>query len=248
MLEVGNGGMSDDEVSRLRCFPTIHSNILKYKAHFSMWAALKSPLLMGNDLRELSAESLTILNNPAIIALSQDPLGSSVNLLRQDTNVKKDKYGVGETHLWTGRLAGGDQAVIFFNAADEDVDMSASLEEIFYHEGPEGSAPHVQHQWDVYDLWANRMDSKTAQKILDADDDMDSFEKMLKTVNWYNSTAISYKEGLKAGDPRLLGKKVSIIEPQGSMSVKVKRHSAEVFRLRTPGSKVAQYTIAKDEL
>lgn len=213
-----------------------------------MWAALKSPLLIGNDLRELSANTLTILNNPAIIALNQDPLGSSVNLIRRDTNVKKDKYGMGETHLWTGRLAGGDQAVILLNVADEDLELSASLEEIFYHEGPEGSAPHVGHNWDVHDLWADRMDSKTAQRILDADDDMDSFERMLKQVDWYNSTAISYKEGLKAGDPRLMGKKVSVIEAGGSLTLTVKRHSAEVFRLRNPGEKVASYTIAKDEL
>ena len=119
-----------------------------------MWAALKSPLLMGHDLRTMSAATLTILNNPAIIAISQDPLGLAVNLARRDTNVKKDKYGMGETHLWTGQLAGGDQVVILFNAADEDIQMSASLEEIFYYEGPEGSAPQVKQTWDVYDLWA----------------------------------------------------------------------------------------------
>ena len=54
MLEVGIGGMTDEE----------------YKAHFSMWAALKSPLLIGADLRELSTQTLSILNNPAVIAVS----------------------------------------------------------------------------------------------------------------------------------------------------------------------------------
>jgi len=34
MLEVGNGGMSTEE----------------YKTHFGMWAALKSPLILGHDL------------------------------------------------------------------------------------------------------------------------------------------------------------------------------------------------------
>jgi alpha-galactosidase len=115
MLEVGNGGMTDEE----------------YKAHFSLWAALKSPLLMGNDLRSLSARSLTILNNPAVIAVSQDPEGRSVTRIRRDMNVAKDKYGVGEIQVWSGSLYGGDQVVILLNAAGEDQKISASLEEIF---------------------------------------------------------------------------------------------------------------------
>ena len=213
-----------------------------------MWAALKSPLLMGNDLRELSAESLTILNNPAIIAVSQDPLGQSVNLLRRDTNVKKDKYGMGETQVWTGHLYGGDQLVVLFNAADEDIDMTVELAEIFYYQGPEGSAPHVQQEWDVYDLWANRMDFDTANKILDAHGSSESFDSLLKEANWFNSTEISYKDGLKASDPRLLGKKISSIEARGSLKTIVKRHSAEVFRLRNRGEAVKQYMFAKDEL
>ena len=212
-----------------------------------MWAALKSPLLMGHDLRTMSAPTLTILNNPAIIAISQDPLGVAVNLARRDTNVKKDKYGMGETHLWTGRLAGGDQVVILFNAADEDIQMSASLEEIFYYEGPEGSAPQVKQAWDVYDLWAGRMDTKTAQKILDADNNQRSGGQLLKEANWYNSSAISYEEGLKAGDSRLLGTKTSSIATRGTLSVLVKRHSAEVFRLRTQ-ERPARYSMARDEL
>ncbi|KAE9381946.1 glycoside hydrolase family 27 protein [Stipitochalara longipes BDJ] len=232
MLEVGNGGMTDDE----------------YKAHFSMWAALKSPLLMGHDLRTMSAKTLTILNNPAIIAISQDTLGLAANLARRDTNVKKDKYGMGETHLWTGQLAGGDQVVVLFNAADEDIQMSASLEEIFYYKGPEGSAPQVNQAWDVYDLWAGRMDIEMAQKILDADDDLPSVEQLLKEAHWYNSSALSYKEGLRTGDSRLLGRKTSSIAAGGTLSVLVKRHSAEVFRLRNPGEKTARYSTAKDEL
>jgi alpha-galactosidase len=213
-----------------------------------MWAALKSPLLMGHDLRTMSASTLTILNNPAIIAISQDPLGLAVNLARRDTNVKKDKYGMGETHLWTGQLANGDQVVILFNAADEDIQMSASLEEIFYYEGAEGSAPQVKQAWDVYDLWAGRMDIETAQKILDADDDLPSSEQLLREAHWYNSSAMSYQEGLKAGEPILLGKKSSSIAAGGTLSVLVKRHSAEVFRLRNQGEKTARYSMAKEEL
>jgi alpha-galactosidase len=67
-----------------------------------MWAALKSPLLIGADLRTLSAQALSILNNPAVIAISQDPLGRSAARIFRNQNVKKDKYGQGQVQIWTG--------------------------------------------------------------------------------------------------------------------------------------------------
>jgi len=100
----------------------------------------------------------------------------------------------------------------------------------------------------VYDLWANRMDGFTAQKILDEGDNNAGVQKALIAANWYNSTAVSYADGLEAGDERLFGKKVSTISPGGSLTVNVKRHSAEVFRLRTPPKKGEASVVAKDEL
>jgi alpha-galactosidase len=44
------------------------------KAHFSMWCMIDLPLLAGNDLRNMSKESIEILTNKEIIALNQDPL------------------------------------------------------------------------------------------------------------------------------------------------------------------------------
>ena len=62
MLEVGNGGMTTAE----------------YRTHFTMWSAIKSPLIMGNKLYDLSPEDYAILTNPAVIALNQDPGGSAI--------------------------------------------------------------------------------------------------------------------------------------------------------------------------
>ena len=211
-----------------------------------MWAALKSSLLIGNDLRILSASTLTILNNPAIIAISQDPMGRSAIRISRDLNVAKDKYGVGETQIWSGHLYGGDQVVIFLNAADETMQMSTSLEDIFVAHGPGGSAPGIKETWEVYDLWANRMDEEVAQSILDAP--TEALEKTLKKANWYNSTALSYKDGLKSGDARLLGKKISTIKPAGTLNATVPRHGAQVFRLRNAKRGGWTNSFYKDEL
>jgi len=61
MLEVGNGGCTDTE----------------YRTHFSLWAMLKSPLIIGNDVRKMTSTdpAYTILTNKELIAVNQDGLG-----------------------------------------------------------------------------------------------------------------------------------------------------------------------------
>ncbi|KAG0466511.1 hypothetical protein HPP92_018091 [Vanilla planifolia] len=59
MLEVGNGGM----------------NYSEYRSHFSIWALMKAPLLIGCDVRNMTAATLEILSNKEVIAVNQDLLG-----------------------------------------------------------------------------------------------------------------------------------------------------------------------------
>jgi alpha-galactosidase len=70
MLEVGNGGMTNEE----------------YQAHFSLWAALKAPLLIGCALKNISNATLAILGNEEIIAINQDPLGKQADLLEREVH------------------------------------------------------------------------------------------------------------------------------------------------------------------
>jgi alpha-galactosidase len=113
-------------------------------------------------------------------------------------------------------------------------------------DGPEGSAPQVNEEWEVYDLWANRMDIGLAEKILDAT--TEKAVALLKEADWYNSTALPYKEGLKNRDSRLMGKKIETIAPGGILTAKVKRHSVEMYRLKSVGSGGKRKVHAKEEL
>ncbi|UNI22448.1 Alpha-galactosidase [Purpureocillium takamizusanense] len=232
MLEVGLGGMTEEE----------------YKAHFSMWAALKSPLLLGNDLRAMDATTLSIVNNPAIIALSQDPRGRAAMRIARNLTVPKDEHGVGEAQVWSGPLANGDQVVIFLNAADEDLDMSASLAELFVLQGPGGSAAEAKRDWAVRDLWGSisssgsgggggggggaRMGRADAQAVLDATSEAER-GAVLRRANWYNATEKPYAEGLAEGDARLLGERVGTVKAGGRLEARVGRHAAKVFRLQS---------------
>ncbi|RFP20395.1 glycoside hydrolase family 27 protein [Duganella sp. BJB488] len=92
MLEVGNG-MSEDED----------------RAHFSIWAMMASPLIMGNDLRSMPEATRRILVNKDAIAISQDKLG-----------VQALKYMDGaQLEYWAKPLAGGDWAVMVLNRGEQ---------------------------------------------------------------------------------------------------------------------------------
>lgn len=67
MLEVCNGGQSQAE----------------YRSQFSLWAALASPLILGNDVRSLTPECAAIVLNAEVIALNQDPLVVRAKLVYQ---------------------------------------------------------------------------------------------------------------------------------------------------------------------
>jgi hypothetical protein len=45
------------------------------KTQFGMWSLLAAPLIMGNDLRNVSAEAKAVLLNADVIAVDQDPKG-----------------------------------------------------------------------------------------------------------------------------------------------------------------------------
>jgi alpha-galactosidase len=99
MLEVGNGGMSDDE----------------YRTHMSLWSILAAPLLAGNDIRDMKPEIAAILMNKEVLAVNQDKLG------KQGARVAKD----GDTQVWSKPLAGGGFAVGLFNLGDKPATMTA---------------------------------------------------------------------------------------------------------------------------
>nr|WP_225955402.1 NPCBM/NEW2 domain-containing protein [Kibdelosporangium phytohabitans] len=89
MLEVGNGGMTATE----------------YRSHFSLWAMMAAPLLIGADLRRISPENLDILRNKEVIALDQDRLGAQGRVVSQ----------VDGKWIFVKPLANGDTAVALFN-------------------------------------------------------------------------------------------------------------------------------------
>lgn len=48
--------------------------VLACRSHFSLWCIMASPLLLGNDPRSMSQDTLATLLAPEVIAVNQDPL------------------------------------------------------------------------------------------------------------------------------------------------------------------------------
>ncbi|KAK5136687.1 hypothetical protein LTR08_002340 [Meristemomyces frigidus] len=218
MLEIGNGGQTDDE----------------YKIHMTMWAALKSPLIMGTDIRSLDANAYSIYTNPAILALSQDPAGASAQRRWRYYVPSTDMYGGGEIQLWAGNLAQGDYVVILLNAANEALMLNATLADVFLDQGGAIST-QAKSNWDVFDLWASRMPNATADAILTANSTVAALNG---TSYLYNATAQSYAEGIANNDTLLMGTRVGTWQAgaQSTWSAMVPRHGVMAYRLRPQGA------------
>jgi alpha-galactosidase len=120
MLEVGNGELTFEE----------------NKAHFSLWCILAAPLMLGNDLRQMTPETLAILTNKKVIAVNQDPLG------RQGRKVRDD----GDYEVWSKELHDGTRAVIMFNRSMQDAGMHFQWAEIGI---PQRLEMTVTDLWDM---------------------------------------------------------------------------------------------------
>jgi alpha-galactosidase len=75
------------------------------QAQFTLWAVVAAPLVIGADVRALSAATVAMLSDDDVIAIDQDPLGA------QGDRAKR----VGDVEIWVKPLANGDRAVALLN-------------------------------------------------------------------------------------------------------------------------------------
>ena len=105
MLQVGRGMTYDED-----------------KTHFSMWCMMNSPLLAGNDLRNMTRETIEILTNKEIIALNQD------KGFRQATRLLRE----GDIEIWVKPLGktGKQKAIAIMNRGEKTGQTALTPEKI----------------------------------------------------------------------------------------------------------------------
>jgi alpha-galactosidase len=103
MLDVGNGNMTTEE----------------YRTHFSLWCMLAAPLMTGNDLRNMSKETLSILTNREMVSIDQDTSG-----LHAFCFCNEDDY-----EIWIKPLESNGKAACLLNRSNRPrtVEVIASL-------------------------------------------------------------------------------------------------------------------------
>jgi alpha-galactosidase len=104
IFEIGNGGLTDVEE----------------RAVMILWCALKSPLLLGNDLAAMSARTLALVGNAGMLSVSQDPLGIAAHRV-----VNASGYQV-----WAGPLSNAATVVVLLNTGNSSADVHASWAEL----------------------------------------------------------------------------------------------------------------------
>ena len=140
MMEVGNGMTVGED-----------------KAHFSMWCMLAAPLIAGNDLRNMTEYTRTILTNKEVIAVDQDTLGiQGYKFISEDG-----------LETWLRPLSGGDWAVCFMNRSDVTRNVEHDWTKEYVQDG--FSNRIMDCKKDVYtirDLWKHKEAGNTTKNFI----------------------------------------------------------------------------------
>lgn len=124
-LEVGNGGMTYDE----------------YVSHFTIWSILKSPLVLGNDVANMSDEDFSIVTNKDIIAINQD----------EESTPAVRVWKIDEVSLFKMSLSNNSQVITLYNAGTQNVtDWEITFDEIWFDDKKLANLTY-----DARELWTN---------------------------------------------------------------------------------------------
>lgn len=140
MLEVGNGQTQSED-----------------RAHFSMWSMLAAPLILGNDLRNMSEETKNIIMNKEVIAINQDKLGvQGLRFMKEDG-----------LEFWFKPLVDGDWAFCILNRNKEPrtytinwLDFNLTDEEV-----SKRSTDFDKIDYQIYDVWRHKEVGTTKKQL-----------------------------------------------------------------------------------
>ena len=113
MLEIGNGMSAVEE-----------------RSHFALWALMKSPLIIGTDLSEVSEDQVALLKNPYLLAFNQDPVyGRPAAPFKWGTNPDWSWNSSFPAEYWAGEFSNG-MIIAMLNTWQETVNKTAEFKDI----------------------------------------------------------------------------------------------------------------------
>ena len=106
MLHIGNGNMSIEE----------------YRTHFTLWAMMSSPLILGNDLRNMDDEIQYLVTQREVIAINQDPLGIAASLVSEKDGLE----------VWSKQIESkGKRAVVLLNRTEQEAEITVFWNDLY---------------------------------------------------------------------------------------------------------------------
>jgi len=135
MVTIGQGGMT----------------LTQYKSEISIYSVLGAPIILGCDVRKISAEVINLLTNPEVLAIIQDPDCVQGSLVRMSRG--------GE--VWAKPLHGGQFAVALLNKDTTPINITVWLPNADRCDGGEcNGGDFYPAQWSgqtaVRDVWAHK--------------------------------------------------------------------------------------------
>ena len=139
MLEVGNGMAPNED-----------------RVHFAMWCMLASPLMLGNDIRKMSKETLELVTNKELIAVDQDPLGIQGFRYINDNGFE----------IWVKPLDKGDWAVAFVNMTENTRSLNYDWSHVYIKDGQFNREMNFSRDtYKLRDLFAHKDVGTTATPL-----------------------------------------------------------------------------------
>ncbi|NDV47399.1 hypothetical protein D0T49_10110 [Paludibacter sp. 221] len=90
------------------------------KSHFGLWCIMKSPLLIGCDLRTIPQRTLDVITNPEVIALNQDALGLQAQVVKRNgkrivlaKQIEQDQGKIRAVALFNGESTAATMRITF---------------------------------------------------------------------------------------------------------------------------------------
>lgn len=111
----------------------------EYRTHFSLWAIMNSPLMIGCDIRKMTPATKKILTNKDVIAINQDIECRGPYCIKQWNNPDN-------VFSLVKPLANGDYAIGMFNFGDRAGEMSLQFWDI-------GLTTASGRGLSLYDCW-----------------------------------------------------------------------------------------------
>lgn len=141
MLVVGMyGGSNNDFIGRIGgCSDT------QYKTHFSIWAIMGSPLMIGCDIRSANQVTKDILLNRDLIAINQDPESRGAYRIKPEPQW----FHTEDVFILVKALANGELAIGFFNLSDRQHEISLQFWDM-------GLPYAAGFSLSMYDCWEHK--------------------------------------------------------------------------------------------